>query len=57
MVPLFQNHPTALGIYDTELALIITMVTQTLPTAVFMLRSYFRHYPGRNRRSRDDGWP
>lgn len=36
VVPLFKII-TALGIYDTELALIITMVTQTLPTAVFML--------------------
>ncbi len=27
-----QNHHRA-GIYDTEMALIITMVTQTLPTA------------------------
>lgn len=36
VVPLFKII-TALGIYDTEMALIITMVTQTLPTAVFML--------------------
>ena len=36
VVPLFKII-TALGIYDTELALIITMVTQTLPTAVFMM--------------------
>ncbi|MGQ7033731.1 ABC transporter permease subunit [Escherichia coli] len=36
---------TALGIYDTEMALIITMVTQTLPTAVFMLKSYFDTIP------------
>ncbi|ENE8877510.1 carbohydrate ABC transporter permease [Escherichia coli] len=34
-----------LGIYDTEMALIITMVTQTLPTAVFMLKSYFDTIP------------
>ncbi|KDZ02444.1 putative membrane protein [Escherichia coli 2-474-04_S1_C2] len=40
VVPLFKII-TALGIYDTEMALIITMVTQTLPTAVFMLKSYF----------------
>ncbi len=32
VVPLFKII-TALGIYDTEMALIITMVTQTLPTA------------------------
>jgi multiple sugar transport system permease protein len=44
VVPLFKII-TALGIYDTELALIITMVTQTLPTAVFMLRSYFDTIP------------
>lgn len=55
VVPLFKII-TALGIYDTELALIITMVTQTLPTAVFMLRSCFDTI-GRNRRSRDDGRP
>lgn len=55
VVPLFKII-TALGIYDTELALIITMVTQTLPTAVFM-QQLFRHHPGRNRRSRDDGRP
>lgn len=44
VVPLFKII-TALGIYDTELALIITMVTQTLPTAVFMLKSYFDTIP------------
>lgn len=49
VVPLFKII-TALGIYDTEMALIITMVTQTLPTAVFMLKSYFDTIP-------DDGWP
>ena len=38
VVPLFKII-TALGIYDTEMALIITMVTQTLPTAVFMLKA------------------
>jgi hypothetical protein len=56
VVPLFKII-TALGIYDTELALIITMVTQTLPTAVFMLRSYFDTIPDEIRRSRDDGRP
>lgn len=44
VVPLFKII-TALGIYDTELALIVTMVTQTLPTAVFMLKSYFDTLP------------
>ncbi|EOK0222944.1 carbohydrate ABC transporter permease [Escherichia coli] len=44
VVPLFKII-TALGIYDTEMALIITMVTQTLPTAVFMLKSYFDTIP------------
>ena len=39
VVPLFKII-TALGIYDTELALIITMVTP-----VFMLRSYFDTIP------------
>ncbi len=43
-MPLFKII-TALGIYDTEMALIITMVTQTLPTAVFMLKSYFDTIP------------
>lgn len=44
VVPLFKII-TALGIYDTELALILTMVTQTLPTAIFMLKSYFDTIP------------
>ena len=44
VVPLFKII-TALGIYDTEMALIITMVTQTLPTAVFMLKRYFYTIP------------
>ena len=44
VVPLFKII-TALGLYDTELALIVTMVTQTLPTAVFMLKSYFDTIP------------
>lgn len=44
VVPLFKII-TALGIYDTQLAIILTMVTQTLPTAVFMLKSYFDTIP------------
>ncbi|CBA31232.1 carbohydrate ABC transporter permease [Cronobacter turicensis] len=44
VVPLFKII-TALGIYDTQLAIIVTMVTQTLPTAVFMLKSYFDTIP------------
>ena len=39
VVPLFKII-TALGIYDTEMALIITMVTQTLPTAEKLLRHH-----------------
>lgn len=44
VVPLFKII-TALGIYDAQLAIILTMVTQTLPTAVFMLKSYFDTIP------------
>ncbi|WP_336295258.1 carbohydrate ABC transporter permease [Cronobacter dublinensis] len=44
VVPLFKII-TALGLYDTQLAIIVTMVTQTLPTAVFMLKSYFDTIP------------
>ncbi|EFA4030996.1 carbohydrate ABC transporter permease [Escherichia coli O108:H9] len=40
VVPLFKII-TALGIYDTEMALIITMVTQTLPLAMSGLISVF----------------
>ncbi|EIA20741.1 ABC transporter, permease protein [Listeria fleischmannii subsp. coloradonensis] len=36
---------SSLGLYDTEMSLIITMVVQTLPTAVFMLKSYFDTIP------------
>ena len=39
-----QNHHP-LGILRHRMALIITMVTQTLPTAVFMLKSYFDTIP------------
>ncbi|EAF4519131.1 carbohydrate ABC transporter permease [Listeria monocytogenes serotype 4b] len=44
IVPLFKII-SSLRLYDTETALIITMVVQTLPTAVFMLKSYFDTIP------------
>lgn len=44
VVPLFKII-SALGIYDTLTALVITMVVQTLPTAIFMLKSYFDTIP------------
>lgn len=44
IVPLFKII-VALGVYDTLWALIITMTVQTLPTAIFMLRSYFDTIP------------
>lgn len=44
VVPLFKII-SALGLYDTTTALVITMVVQTLPTAVFMLKSYFDTIP------------
>lgn len=44
MVPLFKIISN-LGLYDTRAALIITMIVQTLPTAVFMLKSYFDTIP------------
>lgn len=44
IVPLFKII-SALGLYDTKTSLIITMVVQTLPTAVFMLKSYFDTIP------------
>lgn len=44
VVPLFKII-SSLGIYDTRLSLIITMVVQTLPTAIFMLSSYFETIP------------
>lgn len=37
VVPLFKII-SGLGLYDTNTALIITMVVQTLPTAIFMLK-------------------
>ncbi|MFB7138746.1 carbohydrate ABC transporter permease [Gottfriedia sp. NPDC056225] len=44
VVPLFKII-SGFGLYDTKLALIITMIVQTLPTAIFMLKSYFDTIP------------
>lgn len=44
VVPLFKII-SGLGLYDTRTALIITMIVQTLPTAIFMLKSYFDTIP------------
>lgn len=44
VVPLFKII-SSLGLYDTRTSLVITMVVQTLPTAIFMLRSYFETIP------------
>ncbi|MFA1713362.1 carbohydrate ABC transporter permease [Peribacillus frigoritolerans] len=44
VVPLFKII-SGLGLYDTKTALIITMIVQTLPTSVFMLKSYFDTIP------------
>lgn len=44
VVPLFKII-SGLGLYDTLTALIITMIVQTMPTAIFMLRSYFDTIP------------
>ncbi|WP_088043462.1 carbohydrate ABC transporter permease [Bacillus sp. EAC] len=44
VVPLFKII-SGLNLYDTRLALIITMIVQTLPTAIFMLKSYFDTIP------------
>lgn len=44
VVPLFKII-SGLGLYDTRMALIITMIVQTLPTAIFMLKSYFDTIP------------
>jgi len=44
VVPLFKII-SSFGLYDTRMALIITMIVQTLPTAIFMLRSYFDTIP------------
>ncbi|MCK1236115.1 carbohydrate ABC transporter permease [Streptococcus uberis] len=44
VVPLFRII-NGLGLYNTLWALIVTMVVQTLPTAIFMLKSYFDTIP------------
>jgi len=44
VVPLFKII-SGLELYDTRTALIITMIVQTLPTAIFMLKSYFDTIP------------
>ncbi|CAH0122137.1 Inner membrane ABC transporter permease protein YcjP [Paenibacillus sp. CECT 9249] len=44
VVPLFKII-SGLGLYDTKMALIVTMIVQTLPTAIFMLKSYFDTIP------------
>nr|WP_151874530.1 carbohydrate ABC transporter permease [Priestia megaterium] len=45
VVPLFKII-SGIGLYDTKASLIITMIVQTLPTAIFMLKSYFDTIPG-----------
>lgn len=44
VVPLFKII-SSLGLYNTRTSLILTMIVQTLPTAIFMLRSYFDTIP------------
>lgn len=44
VVPLFKII-SGLGLYDTKISLIITMIVQTVPTAIFMLQSYFDTIP------------
>lgn len=44
VVPLFKII-SSLGLYDTRTSLVITMVVQTLPTAIFMLRSCLETIP------------
>ncbi len=44
VVPLFKII-SSLGLTNTTLALVVTMVVQTLPTCVFMLKSYFDTIP------------
>lgn len=44
VVPLFKII-SSLGLYNTRTALIITMVVQTLPTSIYMLKSYFDTIP------------
>lgn len=44
VVPLFKII-SGLGLYDTRTSLIIIMIVQTLPTSIFMLKSYFDTIP------------
>ena len=44
VVPLFRII-SSLGLHDTKIALIITLVVQTLPTSIYMLKSYFDTIP------------
>lgn len=44
VVPLFKII-SGLGLYNTKTSLIITMIVQTLPTAIFMLKSFFDTIP------------
>lgn len=44
IVPLFKII-SGLGLYDTLVSLIIIMVVQTLPTAIFMLKGFFDTVP------------
>lgn len=44
VVPLFQIISN-IGLYNTRTALIVTMIVQTLPTSIFMLKSYFDTIP------------
>ena len=44
VVPLFRIM-SKLGLHDTKTALIITLVVQTLPTSIYMLKSYFDTIP------------
>src|SRR5690625_894820 len=44
VVPLFKII-SSIGLYNTRTSLILVMIVQTLPTAIFMLRSYFDTIP------------
>lgn len=44
VVPLFQII-SSLGLYNTRTSLIVVMIVQTLPTSIFMLKSYFDTIP------------
>ena len=44
VVPLFRII-SKLGLHDTKTALVITLVVQTLPTSIYMLKSYFDTIP------------